>query len=146
NLQEGAWAAAAVQFNDALLGSLVPAFQKFNEASVRHLASQRTLMAALSAERFRRDQGRWPTTLDELVPAYLPAVPADPYDDRPPRLRRTADGLVVYSVGPDRADDGGVIDRRKLAEPGTDLGFRLWDVPKRCQPPLPPKPKSEDRP
>lgn len=139
-------AAASGQFGDVLVGLLMPAFQKVNEASIRHLAVQRTLQAVVAAERFRRDKGRWPEALAELVPAYLPAVPADPYDSRPLRLKRTAEGLAIYSVGPDRKDNGGLIDRQNPVKPGTDLGYRLWDVAKRRQPPLPPKPKSEDEP
>jgi len=67
-------------------------------------------------------------------------VPADLYDGMPLRLRRLEDGLVIYSVGPDGQDNGGHLDRKSPTNPGTDLGFRLWDVAKRRQPPVPPKP------
>jgi hypothetical protein len=67
-------------------------------------------------------------------------VPTDLYDGQPLRLRRLDDGLVIYSVGPDGKDDGGKLDRQNPVGPGMDLGFQLWDVAKRRQPPAPPKP------
>jgi hypothetical protein len=45
---------------------------------------------------------------------------------------------MIYAVGPDLVDNGGKL--HLSANPrGTDLGFRLWDVPARRQLPLPPK-------
>ena len=63
-------------------------------------------------------------------------MPADPFDGAPLRLRRVPGGLVVYTVGPDGVDDGGSLDPGRLVEPGTDLGFRLWDVVARRRPPV----------
>jgi hypothetical protein len=94
--------------------------------------------AILAAERFRRYAGRWPEALTELVPTYLAAVPADPFDLEPLRYRRPDDGVVIYSVGPDSLDSGGEV----RAPPGknlfpADVGVRLWDVAHRRQPPQP---------
>jgi hypothetical protein len=33
------------------------------------------------------------------------------------------------------------MNRKNLTAPGTDLGFRLWDVAKRRQPAPPPEPR-----
>ena len=65
-------------------------------------------------------------------------MPLDPYDGKPLRYRRVADGVIVYSVGPDGSDNGGNIDRTNPVKPGTDLGYQLWDVKHRRQPPKPP--------
>ena len=35
---------------------------------------------------------------------------------------------------------GGTLDRQKMYQAGNDIGFQLWDVPARRQPPPPPKP------
>jgi hypothetical protein len=94
-------------------------------------ADLRCAAAALAAERYRLAKGRWPDSLDALVPDYLPAVPADPFDGKPLRLGHLPDGLVVYSVGPDRTDDGGKIDRSHPGAQGTDVGFQLWDPDRR---------------
>jgi hypothetical protein len=65
----------------------------------------------------------------------LKEVPRDPYDARPLRYRGTADGVVVYSVGPDRTDNAGKLARIRAPKDGDDLGFQLWDLPKRRQKP-----------
>jgi hypothetical protein len=101
----------------------------------RSLAERRCAVVLLAAERFRRSQGRWPASLEELVEAGLLArTPKDPYDRAPLRLRRFADGLVVYSVGADGRDDGGTFDRKHPDMPGTDIGYQLWNVARRRQP------------
>jgi hypothetical protein len=93
----------------------------------------------LAAERHRLAHQRWPEAVEEMVPQFLARPMPDAYYGKPIRLRRFADGLVVYSVGPDGIDDGGAIDPDPPNEWGRDVGFRLWDVAKRRQPaPQPP--------
>jgi hypothetical protein len=124
---------------------LAPAVTQVARGGQRHHAQLRSAIVMVAAERFRRKTGQWPTTIDELVKVgLLKAVPTDPYDGQPLRLRRLPDGLVVYSVGKDRADNGGTLNRQNPIADGADLGFRLWDVAARRQPPLPPKPEDEN--
>jgi hypothetical protein len=120
----------------SLVRSLLPTW-KVSETFRRYHALLRCTTAALAAERYRRDHRRWPEKLTELVPDYLPAVPQDPFDGRPLRLKRLPDGLVIYSVGDDRVDNGGVMDPDKPVGPGTDIAVRLWDVAHRAQEPPP---------
>ncbi|MFO0845729.1 MAG: hypothetical protein U0797_25650, partial [Gemmataceae bacterium] len=92
----------------------------------------RALRAAVAADRYRLAHGAWPASLGDLAPTYLDAVPLDPFDGKPLRHVRHADGITTYSVGLDGKDDGGTIDRHpNKPRPGTDLGYRLWDVPHR---------------
>jgi hypothetical protein len=77
------------------------------------LALGRTADAAIAAERYRRATGRLPETLEQLVPAYLPKVPVDPYSGREIRYVRTAVGATAYSLGTNERDDGGT----KLDDP-----------------------------
>jgi hypothetical protein len=109
---------------------------KVVEACRRTDAQLRCARVAVAAERYRLAHGRWPEALGALVEAgLLKAVPADPYDGAPLRLARKEDGLVIYALGPDNQDNGGTINRRRPIDPGTDLGFRLWDPAHRRQPP-----------
>jgi hypothetical protein len=97
-------------------------------AHLRVQANMRAAVAALAAERFRLKHAQWPASLDTLVKAgLLKTVPLDPYHGEPLRLKRLPDGLIIYSVGQDRIDNGGIINRRAEAPDGTDLGFRLWN-------------------
>jgi hypothetical protein len=108
-------------------------FQSYKQSR----AELRCAAALLAAERFRMARGRWPESLTQLVPSFLAKLPADPYDGAALRYRRLADGCLIYALGPDREDNGGVLFRgRGLAPPfGThvDVGFRLWDIAARHQ-------------
>jgi hypothetical protein len=117
-----------------LLRMLTPAMDKCNAAFRRKLAQMRCLMTVLAVERYRLEKDAWPVKLEELTPKLLKKVPLDPFDGKPLRYLRVADGVIVYSVGADGKDDGGNIDRTNPVMPGTDIGFQLWDVKHRRQP------------
>jgi hypothetical protein len=144
------WAAPFAQMRQeapnlpVLARLLAPAMDKIADACRRHHAMLRCAIAALAMERYRKEKGRWAESLAELVAAgYLKAVPTDPTDGKPLRLKRTADGWLVYAIGVDGTDHGGTLDRQKMYRAGNDFAVQLWDVAARRQPPPPPKP-SED--
>jgi hypothetical protein len=116
-----------------------PGWVRIFEAHARTQAWLRTGIVGIAVERYRLIRGRWPDTLDDLVSAgILPEVPIDPYANKPLRYRRLKDGVVVYCLGPDGKDDGGLINREgDPTKPGFDLGFQLWNVGKRRQTPPP---------
>lgn len=117
-----------------LVRMLLPATNKVNQAARRSVACARAMQACLAAERYRMKHGKWPAKLDDLVPAFLAAVPRDPIDDKPMKYAAWAEGKVVYSIGNDRHDDGGDVEKFK------DFGYRLWDEAKRRLPAPPPAP------
>jgi hypothetical protein len=100
---------------DVITQVITPSFGAWQLAYVlplagTNLAMRRTAIAALAIERFRRAHaGQAPPSLDALVPAYLAAVPLDPYDGTPLKYKLDADSYVVYSVDRDRANDGGAL-------------------------------------
>jgi hypothetical protein len=100
------------------------------DLSVKVRASIDCTHAALAAERYRLAHGEWPDSLDVLVPAYLPAVPIDPFDGRSIRYRRTDFGCAIYSIGDDATDDGGRINPQDDKD-RRDFGFRLLDPQRR---------------
>jgi hypothetical protein len=106
--------------------ALLPPGMRVFKSSLRRVAILRSAAVALACERFRRVNGRWPTNLAEIPRDTLPAVPLDPFDGSPIRFKVLDDGAVVYSTGPDRVNDGGVLLSER-EEPGTDIGFRLWN-------------------
>jgi len=69
----------------------------------------RQSIIACDLERHRLDNGSYPASLGELgIP-----VSNDPLHDSPFVYRKAGDFLVLYSVGPDGKDDGGVKVKRK---------------------------------
>ena len=91
-------------------------------------AQLRTAIAALAAERYRIDHGRWPESLEQLFPKYVAEVLRDPFVRGSLKLLKLPDGLFIYSVGYDCKDDGGKINPKIRTRDGADTGFRLWDV------------------
>jgi hypothetical protein len=73
-------------------------------------AQCRLAETALAIELYRRNNGRTPESLQQLVPEYLSHVPIDPFDGSPLRYKRFKNGYVVYSVSRDGRDDGGEQD------------------------------------
>jgi hypothetical protein len=116
---------------------IAAAIVKVARASVRDVAQMRCAIVMVAAERYRRAEGHWPAAIADLVPKYLSDVPLDPFDGQALRMHRFEEGLVIYSVGENRKDDGGSIDQTPVSSSSMlDYGYRLWDVEKRRQPPL----------
>jgi hypothetical protein len=114
---------------DAVIAEIVASSRKVAHAHARNQAKLRCARVALAAERYRQNEGFWPGSLEALLQAkYIDAIPLDPYDGKALRSRRLGDSFLVYSVGVDRTDNGGVLNRHNLLAPGADIGFQLWDI------------------
>ncbi|MCS7186998.1 MAG: hypothetical protein RMK89_08615 [Armatimonadota bacterium] len=104
---------------------LVPSFtQTFLKAANFH-ALQRLTQVAIALRLYRRENGRYPETLQELVPQYLPSVPLDPFDGKPLRYERLRNGFKIWSIGQDFKDNGGVEGR-----PAWVTGDVVWETVK----------------
>ena len=121
-------------------------------SDVKRLVAQ----TGLAAYRFRAEEGRFPENVRELCPKYIAVPPRDPCFRMPPKaqprrgkdaerptaepdfseigflkLKKTDDGLIIYSVGPDGFDDWGTdgfrgVDRNKLRfDERGDITFRV---------------------
>jgi hypothetical protein len=126
---------SSLEIRRALGYLMVPATIKVAEAQRKSQMYLTCAAVAIAAERFRLQEKRWPENLEELTPRFIPEVPRDYFRPAPISLRHVDDGLVIYSVGHDGKDHGGIIDRKGAAGYGSDIGFRLWNPDKRRQPP-----------
>lgn len=98
-----------------LTGLVVPAIQSARRNSERSHARVRSMRVLLAIFRYQERTGRLPAGLEELD---LPeAVKIDPFTGARLVYRSTLQGPIVYSVGDDLHDDGGVFDQPK------DFGF-----------------------
>jgi hypothetical protein len=69
---------------------------------------------AIALERYRLAHGEFPEALDALAPQFIAQVPHDVIGGGPLKYRREADGqFVLYSVGWNETDDGGVVVNQK---------------------------------
>jgi|GEM_PF-752720 len=67
------------------------------------------LLVSLALQAYHAEHNAYPATLVELTPAYLKAVPDDPFALQAPLCyQRTETGYLLYSIGPDGKDDGGI--------------------------------------
>ncbi len=127
-------ACRAVPTNLGLVMTLVPWVRTYSQTCVYHHAVLRCLTAALAAESYHRAHGSWPASLESLLTQLPAGASLDPFDGRPLRFKHLADGLVIYTLGPDHRDNGGRLDPANLNRRGTDVGIRLWDVAQRGVP------------
>ena len=90
---------------------------------------------AIALERFRLAHGGYPDTLAELLPAFIAELPVETYSRQPLIYRRKEGGtFLLYGVGQDRTDDGGVFDPTKSA---TEQRDDIWPY---APPPFPAAP------
>jgi len=89
---------------------LLPALVAVPGRDAKHVATVRTAAAALAVERFRlAHTNALPERLDQAAPYCCTNLPADPFDGQPLRYKTHGGSYVVYSIGSDGKDDGGVV-------------------------------------
>ncbi|MFO0873855.1 MAG: hypothetical protein U0575_07770 [Phycisphaerales bacterium] len=91
----------------AMVDLLSPALTSLGPALALTKASVDATRAAIALARFELAEGRWPRTLDELVPRFLASIPRDPYDGGTIRYALRDGRPLLWYVGGDRHDDGG---------------------------------------
>jgi hypothetical protein len=111
-----------------LSGMLLPATARTIYEELRGHAALRVTTVALAAEEWRLAHGDWPESLAALVPGLLDALPEDPFTGGALCYQHRADGVVVYSVGLDGQDNGG-ITRTEAMEAAGDYVEEGWDIP-----------------
>lgn len=111
-----------------MLPSLANAAARFAYAQ----ASVDLARTAIALERYLLAHGEYPETLDTLAPQLIAQVPHDVIGGQPLKYRREADGLfVLYSIGWNETDDGGVVVFYKNSSSRVDFnqGDWVWRYP-----------------
>jgi hypothetical protein len=73
-------------------------------------SSEDLARTAIALERYRLAHAEFPESLDALAPQFIAKVPHDVIGGQPLKYRREAnDQFVLYSVGWNETDDGGVV-------------------------------------
>ena len=72
------------------------------------IARQDAVLLALAIHRFKRSEGEWPTKLDQLTGDWIDRTPIDRLNGKPLHFVIKDDAPVIYSLGHDGDDDGGV--------------------------------------
>jgi hypothetical protein len=106
-----------------LLPGLTKAVTK--SAAAQTAINQAAIACAL--ERYRLANGHFPETLATLAPRFISPLPNDVLTGEPYKYRLTDDGrFVLYSVGWDEKDDGGVPGKTLFDDKQGDW---VWEYP-----------------
>jgi hypothetical protein len=108
---------------------LLPVFSEVVEKRDGAITHQKMIPIALALAVHRSSTGRYPAQLDAL--SLSASVLTDPYSGRPFLYRREGDRYVLYSIGPNRLDDGGetfleVKDLKERERRKKELDDILW--------------------
>jgi hypothetical protein len=97
-----------------LAGILLPNTYRVIQVIARNQTALNQAMLVCALERYRRARGAYPGTLDALVPGFIQKLPRDLITGEPLKYRRMDDGkFLLYSVGWNAKDDGGLPDKDK---------------------------------
>ena len=108
-------------------GVLLPALGKVFEKAAVHSGRCKAATVSVALEEYRRRQnGRLPERLQLLAPTWIGQIPADPFDGQSLRYLRTSAGYVIYSVGPDKEDNGG--QKREYANKTQSEANKSYDI------------------
>jgi hypothetical protein len=124
---------AVPKFRYMLVRLFMPSLGRACHYAYRGRALHEATVTVLALKRWRIEKGQYPMSLSELVAAgYIEQLPMDPHSDKPLVYKKTDDSFVLYSLGPDFDDDGGVENpedsqKRRQEGPGDEV---FWPVPK----------------
>jgi hypothetical protein len=106
-------------------------YSDIDDASLTML---RLLTVDMALRLAQTELGRYPASLTELVPTYLPHMPLDPFTSQPLCYIRSADSFLLYSTGPKRTDAGGQFGSWPAAlQHQADLCLDANDFPVECR-------------
>jgi hypothetical protein len=114
-----------------MVSLLLPSLNAGFEQDRAHITVLRGTQLFLALCAYRHEHGgQLPKKLEDLVPAYLPKLPADPFAPAGQtfRYRVEKDRWLIWSLGPNQKDDGGQFnwqdpDDREHHEAQCDLIF-----------------------
>lgn len=142
-----------VRRDGILTSMLAPALSRFFDQYIQSEARVRLATLARAVCMYRAKNNAYPKDLDALMPAYLSDIPLDPFDDKPLRMKSSAAGVTLYSIGSNETDDGGQTSAKNEENTG-DILLRIGKVdstapvaptgldPSKPKPALPSPPKT----
>jgi hypothetical protein len=115
-------------YNHNLMATLMmPALGRILVQSAAAQTATDQAAVACALERYRLANGQFPENLQALSPRFITRLPNDVITGEPFKYRRTGDGrFVLYSVGWNETDDGGISGKTAFDENGGDW---VWEYP-----------------
>jgi hypothetical protein len=118
---------ASESISNVLAALLLPAVNAACKVEDRQKTQEHLTVIGFALAAYRAENGAYPERLADLAPQTIAQVPVDLYTGQAFRYQRQGDGFLMYSLGPNRADNGGKVDflDREKAAPGEDTSE--WD-------------------
>jgi hypothetical protein len=93
-----------------IAAKVVPNYFKAIQTACKNQTFVDELRVACALERYRKAHGQYPDRADALVPHFIEAIPQDVISGKPLKyLPKGGNGYLLYGVGWDGKDDGGVM-------------------------------------
>jgi hypothetical protein len=106
-----AWEQSGEGFRGFITAIAMPSYGRGMEIKILAAeAGGKLTNLALAAYAYKADHGAYPDKIEALTPRYITVIPVDPFSGGPLKLASVQGGLMLYSVGPDLKDDGGIND------------------------------------
>jgi hypothetical protein len=86
------------RLGEIVLSLLTPNFRAATEGADQSTAIHHLTQVAAALKRYRLTTGKFPESVEALVPDVLAEMPLDPYADGPFRYERRDNGYVLYSA------------------------------------------------
>jgi hypothetical protein len=111
----------------AILPAIIaPSFTRVSASRYSLAAHLAETQAFLALQAYRDKFGSYPNTLEELKRQIGWKLPTDPFSSKDLMYKPQAKGFLLYSIGPDRKDDGGRLElkRNDLTQSPGDIVLR----------------------
>ena len=113
-----------------LVSVMVPPVDREAITCARTQAAVDMARIACALERYRKAQGSYPEQLDALASQFIEKIPHDIINGQPLHYHRIENGkFLLYSVGWNGKDDGGVPDDGRQFYPSKLQGDWVWQYP-----------------
>ncbi|MDD5455086.1 MAG: hypothetical protein PHW62_06290 [Candidatus Ratteibacteria bacterium] len=103
---------------------LIPAVDKTREQIARYQTYIDICRTGLALKLYKAKNGNYPGKLENLAPDFLNEIPVDPFSGKNLIYKKSANGFILYSLGPNMKDDGGIDARTVKWEGDYDI---VWE-------------------
>jgi hypothetical protein len=111
-----------------MAGFLLPGLGNMGSKTAKMQIAADQAVIACALERYRLANQKFPEKLEDLVPRFVSALPADVLTGNSYKYRRAGAGFVLYSPGWDEQDDGGASGKELFDASGGDW---VWQYPQK---------------
>lgn len=94
--------------SSVLVGSMLPGMSLISNAADRAAVKVDQTRLAFALAAYGAEHQGYPKSLDQLIPKYIAKLPSDRFGAGPFRYKATDKGYVLYSIGMNEKDDGGI--------------------------------------